>query len=98
MSDQTVTVIAALKIKEEFKDDFLKVCETLVPKSREEAGCVVYNFHQEVKDPCSVMFYEIWKSQKDLEDHQKTAHFDEFKVVLDKALASGPDVTEWVLK
>jgi quinol monooxygenase YgiN len=50
----------------------------LVP-TRAERGCIAYDLHEVLGDPYQFIFFEIWESEGALEDHTRTAHFQELE-------------------
>lgn len=70
-----LTVVAKIVAKKEFvgtvKSELLK----LVPLTREEAGCIEYNLHQDNEDPAVFVFYETWDTPASLENHMNSDHF-----------------------
>lgn len=74
-----LTVIANIKAKadkiEEVKAELLK----LIDATREEAGCINYDLHQDNQNPAHFLFYETWQNQSALDKHAATPHFVNFK-------------------
>lgn len=46
----------------------------LVEPTLKEAGCIQYDFHQDLKNPHLFYAYEIWESMEHLGAHGKSAH------------------------
>jgi quinol monooxygenase YgiN len=51
----------------------------LVMPTRLEPGCIMYELHQDPKNPAKFMFYERFKSQADLDAHLASPHFKAFE-------------------
>lgn len=69
-----MTIIAKFKIlnnHEIVKKELLN----LVDPTRIEKGCVDYIFYQDKEDESTLMLYENWESEKDLENHINTDSF-----------------------
>lgn len=80
---QTVKIIATIVVKPEYRQELIGVFQQLVLASRQEAGNVRYDLHQDVKNPNRVVFFEIWQSQAAVETHGATAHFQNFLKAID---------------
>lgn len=50
------------------------VIRAVITKSREEDGCIEYNYAVDVLDTSIVHVYEIWRDEKALQAHFKTDH------------------------
>ncbi|MEM8716003.1 MAG: putative quinol monooxygenase [Cyanobacteria bacterium P01_G01_bin.4] len=48
--------------------------ETLVPVTRQEAGCIQYDLHQDNENPAYFMFYENWESRELWQTHMNAPH------------------------
>ncbi|NHZ35830.1 putative quinol monooxygenase [Massilia rubra] len=48
---------------------------TLIEPSRAEPGCIRYDFLQSPYTPNKFVFFELWKSQADLDAHFQEPHF-----------------------
>ncbi len=72
-----------IKIKPEHQDfvraEYLKV---LAP-TRKEKGCLFYELHEVVEDPCTLMFYEAWETVEDWQNHNGNDHIVNLKAVTD---------------
>ncbi len=63
------------------------VLTALVAPSRQDAGCMTYDLHRDIKDPRTFVFIELWESLELLEAHGRTAHIATFR-------AQAPDLIE----
>ena len=81
-----LTIVAHIIAKadkiEPVKAELLK----LIAPSREDQGCVQYDFHQDNENPAHFMFYENWESRELWQEHMATAHLAEFKAATDGML------------
>lgn len=68
---------------------------SLIPPTLKEEGCIKYELHTSMKDPCSFLFYEIWTSKEALEKHSKSEHLRAFRERRDAYLAEPPIVQWW---
>ena len=78
MKKQQITLTVRLKTKPGMGERLKKAALGIIPKTRQEPGCIDYYFHIDVKDPESFLFYENWMSQKDLDDHLEMPYLKEF--------------------
>ncbi|MAB98477.1 MAG: antibiotic biosynthesis monooxygenase [Pseudomonadaceae bacterium] len=59
-------------------DDFAELFGAFVQPSREEPGCIEYHMLRDQADPSIFTFFEIWRSEADLEVHKALAHMQTF--------------------
>ena len=50
----------------------------LVAPTRSEPGCVNYLLHRDPEDPAKFMFYEEFRSEDAVKEHNQAAHFQEW--------------------
>jgi quinol monooxygenase YgiN len=72
------TLIAYLHAKPEKRDELLEILRGFVRPTRQERGCVDYHLHVSDSDPNLFVFYENWRTRKDLKEHQQHAILDGF--------------------
>jgi quinol monooxygenase YgiN len=72
------TLIAYLNAKPEKRAELLKILHDFVKPTRAEAGCVEYHLHVSNDDPNLFVFYENWKTRKDLDDHLRMPYLEAF--------------------
>src|ERR1700733_2701270 len=95
MQKKQVTVMVRLKTKQGMGARLQKAALGLIPRTRQEAGCIDYYFHVDEKDPESFMFYENWMSHKDLDEHLEMPYLKEFQQVLDEVLTEREEFVLW---
>ena len=95
MQKKQVTVMVRFKTKPGMGAKLQKAALGIIPKTRQEAGCIDYYFHVDEEDPDSFMFYENWMSQKDLDDHLEMPYLKEFIKLLEEVLAEPEDFKHW---
>lgn len=71
-------IIAAIVIKEEYKDELMTIFHTVVEETRKEAGCIAYALHQDVKNSKKYIILEEWKDQAAIDSHNASPHFQAF--------------------
>jgi len=75
-----VILVAKLKAKPEHIDSVKAGLHGLVAPTRQEAGCIKYDLHQDQKDPSVFIFIEEWESAAHLENHSKADHIKAFGI------------------
>lgn len=78
-----LSIVAAIVVKDSYKDELEKVFRNLVDHTRKEEGNVSYDLHQDVKNPLKYTIIEVWKSQDDINKHNDTPHFKEFLTAIE---------------
>jgi quinol monooxygenase YgiN len=56
----------------------IALAAALLPQSRAEAGCVRYDFLQDAILPGRFVFFEVWRSRSDLNEHFEKPYFKTF--------------------
>jgi len=72
------TLIAYLHAKPEKRAELVKVLDGFVAPTRKEAGCVEYHCHVSADDPNLFVFYENWRTRKDLDEHLEMPYLKSF--------------------
>ena len=95
MDGGKLTVMALIRAKSEKEEIVKQGLLALLEPTRKEAGCINYDLHQSVGTPGLFMFYENWKSNKDLDEHLKMPYMKDFMRKGREILAGPPEVTLW---
>lgn len=72
------TLVAYVKAKPGKEAELKKTLMGLVGPTRKEVGCIDYHLHVSDDDPRLFLFYENWRSRKDLDEHLKMPYLVEF--------------------
>jgi quinol monooxygenase YgiN len=83
VQDETLTIVANITIKAEYKDDVYKAIKTVVDATRKESGNIFYDVFEDTNNPLKLTFIETWKSQAAIDSHNNSAHFKEFLKAVD---------------
>lgn len=67
-------VIATGRAKAGKEQELREVLKKFVAPTRNEAGCIQYDFHVDKNDPAAFAFYERWKDEAALDAHLKSPH------------------------
>jgi len=81
--DETLTIVATVTVKPEYKEDVLKAIKTVVDATRKETGNIFYDVFEDIKNPLKFVFIETWKSQAAIDSHNQSAHFLDFVKAVD---------------
>lgn len=95
MADQKVTIVALIKAKPQYEEKVKETLLNLVSHTRKEAGCINYDLHQSADDTSLFMFYENWKSKKDLDEHFEMPYLKDFLGKAEEMLAEPVDIKFW---
>jgi len=88
-------LIAKFKTKPECREQMIEFAKDAIGPSRNEAGCIIYDFLQDPLDPDSFTFYEKWRSRKDLDLHFEEPHFKEFALKSPELIVGKPSLVSY---
>ena len=72
----TIRVVARETMKAGKRDEVIeKFLTEMINTTRQEKGCISYDYHVDVKDPNTFAMIETWASMEDLEAHLASEHF-----------------------
>ncbi len=63
------TVVSSLLAKPDKREEVLRIFQGFVTPSRSDPACLGYHLHVSEADPNLFVFYENWRSRRDLEVH-----------------------------
>lgn len=66
-----IYLTAIIKAKEEYRAEVLEILQNMVSETRKEEANELYTLHQGIEDKNQFVFYEIWKSEEGLEQHNQ---------------------------
>ena len=78
-NSQTTVVWAGLVIKDGFIEKFKEAVEPVVKASREEVGCLKYDFLQDVYNPNTFYFFEEYKDETAFQEHRTMPYMLDFR-------------------
>ncbi len=70
----TLTCIAKITAKPEFKEIVFAELRNLVAPTMKESGCINYDLHRDNSDENVFFFHENWTSKEALELHMASQH------------------------
>lgn len=90
-----IVIIARLKAEEGLEEGLLTELRSLVEASQKEEGCIQYTLHRLEDVPTDFMIYEIWESQKSLDEHTLQPHYLNFSLKAASMLAEQPTIDKF---
>ncbi len=75
-----IVVISTIECRNDSIDLMKKELCKLVPYTKKEFGCVAYTFYQDIKQHNFFHSYEVWVTQKDIDNHLKTRHIQQYLI------------------
>lgn len=91
MSEQ-ITVIARFKTRPETADKLIELAENLVRQTRQEEGCLNYDFHRDLEDPMLFFMHENWANEEALNKHFEQPYVLQAFAVAPEILAEAPEI------
>ena len=86
------TIIGTVTARPETREELAALLQAQVAPTRDEAGCINYDFHCDASDPCVFVFYENWTSRAALDAHLEMPHLKPLFTQLDRLLACPVDI------
>ena len=86
-------IVARFNVKEDKLGEMREVIQKSVPPTQKEAGCLHYEYSQDIDDETVFVLVEQWRDLPNLEMHFKTSHFRETAQTLGAILANDPVIT-----
>ena len=77
-----IIVHGTFPVKVDVRDDALELMRQMADASKEEEGCVSYEFYVGLTDPNTLLLFREWESVDALQGHFETEHMEEFLKLL----------------
>jgi len=87
-----IYLTAIIKAKEEHRSEVLEVLKNMVTETRKEDACELYSLHQGIEDKNQFVFYEIWKNEEGLSQHNQQPYIQAFGTIIDEKLQEKPQI------
>lgn len=87
-----IYLTAIIKAKEEHQAEVLEVLQNMVKETRKEEACELYSLHQGIEDKNEFVFYEIWKNEEGLAQHNQQPYIQAFGALVDEKLQEKPQI------
>jgi len=92
---KSITIIATFQAKPGQEAVLKTALAALLPPTRRESGCLLYNLHVAPDDPARFLFYENWASQPHLDAHLKSPHLTALLNRVEELCAAAPQIQLW---
>jgi quinol monooxygenase YgiN len=89
-----VTLVVILRAKPGQETLLAAELRALVPPTRREDGCLIYDLHRTIEPPDAFLLHEVWSTREHHRLHTKTPHFLRWDARKDVLLASR-EVSFW---
>jgi len=73
-----IVLVARVHVKPAKREDFIKLAQGMLTPSRDEKGCISYDFFADTVEPGAFHFFEEWESQEALKKHGQTDHYQRY--------------------
>jgi len=87
-----IYLTAVIKAKEEHQAEVLEVLQNMVTETRKEEANELYSLHQGIEDKNQFVFYEIWKNEEGLAQHNQQPYIQAFGAIADEKLQEKPQI------
>lgn len=74
MDPELLTVVAVFRARPGHERALGAALRAMLPPTRKEAGCLIYDLHSSDHDPGLFFFHETWRSADDHKAHLDTPH------------------------
>lgn len=87
-----IYLTAVIKSKEEHRAEVLEVLQNMVKETVKEEANELYTLHQGIEDKNQFVFYEIWKNEEGLAQHNQQPYIQAFGALVDEKLQEKPQI------
>lgn len=88
------SLIAYMKVQPGTEKQFLEAAEDVILESRKEPGNIIYQLQQSVTNPQQFVFYELFKTNADMQYHRNARHVKDFLRITAPIVVPGGFVIE----
>ena len=74
-----IVVVGQFRFPPERMEEARPIMRKVIDATRAEAGCVQYNYGEDVLDPGLIRVSELWQSREHLTAHMHTAHMAQWQ-------------------
>ncbi len=82
-----IIVHGTIPVRPDCREEALSLARRMADATRDEIGCISYDFYIGLADPNTLMLFQEWESMEALMGHFQTEHMDEFLKVLPSVVA-----------
>ena len=73
--DSLVRINGVMTVDEGHRDSLMMLIREMVELSRQDTGCIHYEYYEKASVPNQLLLIETWMSREALEEHKATSHF-----------------------
>ena len=92
MSDPFI-VISRVEVRPDAWEPFVAAAGDCIEATRREQGCLAYEIHESLTQPCRFVSFESWETRDDIERHMGSDHMRAF-LETTRACVTAPPVIE----
>ncbi len=81
-----IIVHGTFPVKADLRDEALSLMRQMALASKDEEGCISYEFYVGISRPNSLLLFQEWESVEALQKHFETEHMEEFMKQLPEVL------------
>lgn len=90
-----IVLSGTFKAKPGSESMLINLASDLLPLSRQETGCIRYDFLQDPIDKSRFVFFELWQSQSDLKEHFQKPYFKSFAEVFPQLIEGEAEIVTY---
>lgn len=90
-----ITIVAKSILKQDRKEEFKAVAKELIAESRKEKGNISYTLYEDINDPNTAAFIEVWKDEEAIKLHNESSHFKSLVPKLSELREGKPEVNKY---
>jgi len=87
-----IYLTAIIKAKAQYRNEVSEVLQNMVQETVKEEANELYTLHQGIEDKNQFIFYEIWKSEEGLAQHNQQPYIQAFGALVDEKLKEKPQI------
>lgn len=93
MSNETIVLVARLKVRADAVEEAKKAAFDIIAASRAEEGNINYDVHQAIDDPTVFVWHETWTNKAAVDEHFETDFFKDFSAKVGELAAEPAQIT-----
>jgi quinol monooxygenase YgiN len=90
-----IVLSGTLNIKSGSESKLIDLADMLLPQSRSEPGCIRYELLVDAMNPTRFVFFELWRSRNDLNEHFEKEYFKIFADALPELVDAPPEIVTY---
>ena len=84
---KSLTIVAKILVHEEHRELVKSELLNLIETTRNEAGCIQYDLHQDHENPNLFLFFENWTSRELWQAHMNNDHINAYRKKVEGCVA-----------